>query len=249
MERSKKSQKNSRFSRVNKKHSIWLAITFLVVGFIFAFSYRTLGVKENAYTYQPLALMQEERYRNDLIEQQEKNRLLRDEVQTKTDQLHAKEMKLSQGETSYESLAERARTLRLLLGEVPAEGEGVRVTLHDSAYDPATQNPNDYIVHESHVLSVVNELKIAGAEGIAVNGQRLHANSYIKCTGPVITVDGQTFPEPFIIEAVGEPGTLKAAFELKGGVKDWLKGDNIIVELEERLIELPEVHKEGVDVS
>jgi len=234
---------------MNKKHSIWLAITFLVVGFIFAFSYRTLGVKENAYTYQPLALMQEERYRSELIEQQERNRELREEVQKKTEQLHAEEKKLSQGETSFESLAERARTLRLLLGEVPAEGEGLRITLHDSKYDPASQNPNDYIVHESHVLSVVNELKIAGAEGIAVNGQRLHANSYIKCTGPVITVDGQTFPEPFVIEAVGDAGTLKSAFELKGGVKDWLKGDNIIVEVEERLIELPEVHKEGVEQS
>lgn len=193
--------------------------------------------------------MQEERYRSDLIEQQERNRELREEVQKKTAQLHAEEKKLSKGETSFESLADRARTLRLLLGEVPAKGEGVRITLRDSAYDPMTQNPNDYIVHESHVLNVVNELKIAGAEGVAVNGQRLHANSYIKCTGPVITVDGQTFPEPFVIEAVGHTETLRAAFELKGGVKDWLKGDNIIVEVEERLVELPEVHKEGVDQS
>ena len=34
------------------------------------------------------------------------------------------------------------------------------------------------------------------------------SNSYIKCTGPVITVDGRTFPAPFVIEAIGDMNVL-----------------------------------------
>ena len=74
----------------------------------------------------------------------------------------------------------------MLLGVIPAIGQGVKVTLKDADYDPVEQNPNDYIVHESHILRVVNELRISGAQGLAINGQRITSNSYIKCTGQLL---------------------------------------------------------------
>ena len=69
---------------------------------------------------------------------------------------------------------------------------------------------------------------------IAINGQRLHAQSYISCTGPVITVDGRTFPAPFTIEAVGDPKVMLASVSLGGGVIDQLTSDNIVVTVEEK---------------
>ena len=63
----------------------------------------------------------------------------------------------------------------------------LKLRYDDGEYDPSVANPNDYIVHESHIFKVINELKISGAEAIAINGQRLKANSYISCNGPVIT--------------------------------------------------------------
>ena len=119
-----------------------------------------------------------------------------------------------------------------MLGAIPAVGQGIRVTLKDAEYDPIEQNPNDYIVHESHIFRVINELRIAGAQGLSINGQRITANSYIKCTGPVITVDGRTFPAPFVIEAIGEAEVLSSSLYLKGGVIDGLIRDNIVVTTE-----------------
>lgn len=121
----------------------------------------------------------------------------------------------------------------MLLGVIPAIGQGVKVTLKDADYDPIEQNPNDYIVHESHILRVVNELRISGAQGLAINGQRITSNSYIKCTGPVITIDGRTFPAPFVIEAIGDMDVLSSALYLKGGVIDSLIRDNIVVTTEQ----------------
>lgn len=106
------------------------------------------------------------------------------------------------------------------------------VTLQDAEYDPKSVNPNDYIVHESHVFKVLNELKISGAQAIAINGHRLKANSYIKCNGPVITIDDDQFPAPFVIEAVGDPKVLSAGLTLAGGVYDQLIDDNIIVTID-----------------
>lgn len=224
---------------------ILYAFVFLILGFIFAFSYRTLG-KDSVEFVQSPAFQQEEQYREDLIAQKERNKELADEIKAKQDEIRDFEKSFSENEDNHAVLVEEAKDLRLLIGDIPALGQGVRVTLKDGDYDPVEQNPNEYIVHESHVLRVVNELKISGAQGIAINGQRISANSYIKCTGPVITIDGRTLPAPFVIEAVGDTDVLTAALNLGGGVIDGLVHDNIVVSLEQlKEIKLPALRDEA----
>lgn len=216
-----------------KGRHILFSVVFLVLGFILAFSYRTLGTNKEVDSFISASFIQEEKYREDLIRQKERNKELSDEISMKTEEIRMYERTFSNQEEDHAELVEEARDLRLLLGIIPAVGPGVKIILKDAEYDPVEQNPNDYIVHESHIFKVINELRIAGAQGLAINGQRITANSYIKCTGPVITVDGKTFPEPFIIEAIGEVDVLDKALRLKGGVIDGLERDNIIVSLEQ----------------
>lgn len=220
------------------------AIVFLVLGFIFAFSYRTLG-KDKIDAFKSPNMQQEEQYREELISQKERNKELTDEISAKQNEIRDFEKSFSDNEKNHEGLVDEAKDLRLLLGVIPSVGPGVRITLTDGDYDPVEQNPNDYIVHESHVLQVVNELKISGAQGIAINGQRISSNSYIKCTGPVIKIDGRTFPAPFVIEAVGDTEILSASLNLGGGVIDGLLHDNIVVSLEQlKEIRLPALRTE-----
>lgn len=229
----------------NRGRYILYSFVFLILGFIFAFSYRTLG-KDSGETAESPTFQQEEQYREELIAQKERNKELADEIQTKQEEIRDFEKSFSENEDNHTVLVEEAKDLRLLLGVIPASGPGVRITLKDGDYDPVEQNPNDYIVHESHVLRVVNELKISGAQGIAINGQRISENSYIKCTGPVITIDGRTLPAPFVIEAVGDSDVLSSALNLGGGVVDGLVHDNIVVTLEQlKEIKLPALRDEA----
>lgn len=231
--------------RKRGKH-ILFSLVFLVLGFILAFSYRTVGKTEKLDNYQSSSFLQEEKYREDLIDQKERNKELFDEIAAKQEEIRAYEQSFSMREEDHAGLVEEAKDLRLLLGVIPAAGPGVKVTLKDAEYDPVEQNPNDYIVHESHIFRVINELRIAGAQGLAINGQRITANSYIKCTGPVITVDGRTFPAPFIIEAIGDANVLSSALYLKGGVIDGLVRDNIVVTTElSKDIRLSALRNEG----
>ena len=216
-----------------KGRHILFSVVFLVLGFILAFSYKTLGNDAERESPTSSLLASEEKYREDLIEQQERNRELSDDISVKQEEIQTYERSFSNLEDDHTDLVEEAKDLRLLLGVVPAMGTGIKVTLMDAEYDPTEQNPNDYIVHESHVFRVINELRISGAQGLAINGQRITANSYIKCTGPVITVDGKTFPAPFVIEAIGEADVLEKALHLKGGVIDGLVLDNIVVSTEQ----------------
>lgn len=216
-----------------KGRHILFSVVFLVLGFILAFSYRTLGNNKDTASFISASFVQEEKYREDLIQQKERNKELSDEIALKQEEIRTYERSFSTREKDHAHLVEEAKDLRLLLGVIPAVGPGVKVILKDAEYDPVEQNPNDYIVHESHIFRVINELRISGAQGLAINGQRITANSYIKCTGPVITVDGKTFPAPFIIEAIGEADVLDKALRLKGGVIDGLVRDNIVVTLEQ----------------
>ncbi|QBP41542.1 DUF881 domain-containing protein [Paenisporosarcina antarctica] len=229
----KKLQNKQTRSLVNKR--IIFSLVCLVLGFILAYSYslssskKLSGVSDSSKYFE-----KEESYREDLIHQKERNKELENELVTRQLEVREIEKSLSGSEEQYESLVGEAEDLRLLMGMLPATGEGVKVQLQDAEYNPASVNPNDYIVHESHVFQVLNELKISGAEAITINGQRLHANSYIKCNGPVITVDGQQFPAPFIIEAIGDPSVLVPSLQLTGGVLDQLVNDNIVVTIEKK---------------
>jgi uncharacterized protein YlxW (UPF0749 family) len=59
---------------------------------------------------------------------------------------------------------------------------------------------------------VANGLWAAGAEAIAVNGQRLTALTAIRSAGSAILVDLAPLTGPYVIEAVGDPGPMQTAF-------------------------------------
>ena len=118
-----------------------------------------------------------------------------------------------------------------ITGLTEVTGAGVIVTLTDSKKDISSSlNPSDLIVHDLDVLSVINELKNAGAEAISINDQRLTPNSGIVCGGNIIDINGEKVGAPFIIKAIGLPEQL-AALNRPGGYLAKLKEYPIGVQL------------------
>ena len=79
-----------------------------------------------------------------------------------------------------------------MIGLTEVTGPGVIVTLSDSKTDSSLAlNASDLIVHDADVLSVINELKNAGAEAISINDQRLVPTSSIVCGGNIIEINGE----------------------------------------------------------
>ncbi len=91
------------------------------------------------------------------------------------------------------------------------KGPGVEIMLNDSSKKVENQAETAlYIVHEGYLRKIVNALWNANAEAIAINGQRITTNSEIFCNGNNILINGQVLATPFVIDAVGDPQTLKA---------------------------------------
>ena len=104
-----------------------------------------------------------------------------------------------------------------MIGLTEVTGPGVIVTLSDSKRDASSVlNANSLIVHDGDILSVINELKNAGAEAISINDQRLVPTSSIVCGGNIIQINGEKIGAPFVIKAIGLPEQL-AALERPGG--------------------------------
>lgn len=213
------------------KHVV-LSLVCLVLGFILAFSFslanteqKELGSRTNGQW------KQEETLRDQILEYQQKNNRLQEKLYEKQEKVGNMEKEFSKEKQIYFNLAEDAEKYRMYLGKTKVKGPGVTVTLSDAKYDPEEENANNYIVHEHHVFKVINELYIAGASAVAINGQRLKHDSYILCNGPVIQIDGIEYPAPFKITAIGDPEVLSSAMNITGGVKDQLVNENIIFEM------------------
>jgi len=219
--------------RVKGRHVV-LSFVCLVLGFIISFSYQYAKEEAEQGKITDRQWDKEFEIRGHLNRQQERNRELQQELYEKQEKVREIEEELANEEQEqiYFNLVEDVEKYRMYTGEVKVKGPGVKVTLEDASYAPSGEDVNNYLVHESHLFKVINELLISGAQAISVNGRRLTHNSYLYCDGPVITIDGTQYPAPFTISAIGDPDVLIPALNINGGINDQLVQDNIVVKIE-----------------
>ncbi|QHS22169.1 DUF881 domain-containing protein [Virgibacillus sp. MSP4-1] len=216
--------------KLKGKHVIFSFI-FLVAGFLLALGYKIASEEPKIIRMNDEELQEELEYQEQLNNINQENKELRTELESLRSDIRDFEENLGGQEKQLESYIEERNKLELITGDVPVEGPGISVTLSDAEYIPNEENVNNYIVHDLHVHLVINELLASGANAIAINGQRILGDSYIACTGPVITVDGKQHPAPFVIQAIGDPEVLKASMNLQNGVLDKLVSDHVEVNI------------------
>ncbi|MEO9323946.1 DUF881 domain-containing protein [Nocardioides sp. C4-1] len=100
-----------------------------------------------------------------------------------------------------------SRRLQVSTGFVPVKGEGVRIVV-DQAPDASRSDQ----VKDRDLRLLVNGLFEAGAEAVAINGQRLTATSAIRVSGTAIEVNRIGVAPPFTVEAIGDVRTLQSRF-------------------------------------
>ncbi|TFV53112.1 DUF881 domain-containing protein [Blastococcus sp. TF02A_35] len=115
-----------------------------------------------------------------------------------------------QSETAVEEARQRAESIGILNGTLPARGPGVRVTVQDP----------EGAVPVSVLLDAVQELRGAGAEALQVDGVRVVVSSAITGTPGELRIDGTLLSAPYDIRVVGPTAALEVALNVAGGVVD-----------------------------
>lgn len=215
--------------RKRKNHGV-VAVTlvFVIVGYLLASQLQSVRVntQEDATTAGRLETLQG--LYNQEVEKTES--LERQLAQTK-EELTLYRKQASEGSVEGEALRAELEKMELTAGVVEVTGPGVTVILSDSTATNTTGDEANYLIHDSDLLSVVNELRSAGAEAISLNGERLLATSEIRCTGAVVTVNGRRYAAPYVIFAIGDSGTLYNALTMRNGVVDILSQWHIQVQV------------------
>jgi uncharacterized protein YlxW (UPF0749 family) len=152
----------------------------------------------------------------DLIHQQDQRvRALRGEVRTLRREL-SEASGTGPATAEIEAAAAEVDELAALAGGGGLSGQGVVVTLDDSDLSRSPSgNLNDLVVHEQDIQTVVNALWRAGAEAVAVAGQRLTSASAVRCAGNTLLLHGTVQSPPYEIVAIGDPAALRDS--LAGG--------------------------------
>ena len=139
-------------------------------------------------------------------------------VRTRQDQVSALDNEVSSLDSQVQSFSsapqsgspdEDAFTAR---STSPVSGPGVQITLSDAppGQIPAGATPNDLVIHQQDIEDTMNALWAGGAEAMTVQGVRITNRTVIRCIGNVILVDGTSYSPPYVIQAIGDPDTLRA---------------------------------------
>ena len=211
-----------KISYLLKKYSV---VPYVIIGvaLFFLSMMLTAQVKSMSNTEELLEGKRQTELSEELINLQRKYDDLKEKYDDSTKVVEEYQNNSATNNTLISSMKEQIETLSALSGTTNLKGEGIILTLDDGSLTQSNTVRSDTLVHDSDLITVVNELKAAGAEAISINGQRIIATSAIRCVGPVIQVNYQKVAAPFEIRAIGNAQYLESAMIIKGGVVDLLK--------------------------
>lgn len=175
---------------------------------------------------------EENNLRAEVLKYKEKYDNLYDDLTKEEKKLEEERKKATQNNSALKEEETQINNANKIIGLAEVKGPGVIVTLQDGKKNTdKVLNLNDIIVHDVDVLSVINELKNAGAEAISINDQRIVSTTAISCDGNVISINKEKIGSPFVIKAIGLPESL-AALDRPGGYLKYLRKYDIGATLE-----------------
>lgn len=129
-----------------------------------------------------------------------------------------------------ELLEKELQTSNLIIGKTDVQGEGIVITLSNGQYD-------DEKITALDLLVLINELRLAGAEAISINEERIVNMTDIVDISSHIRINKQRMTSPYVIKAVGNQTYLESGITAKDGYVDQKinEGKSIKVEKEKNI--------------
>jgi uncharacterized protein YlxW (UPF0749 family) len=179
-------------------------VTLLLVGVLLAVAYLQTVADEPSRSKVRSGLVAK------IKEREERTSQLQQRAEGLRDEVARQRAALSGGE------AARLREQAAATGLGRVQGDGVVVRITDAPDNPdavdRSGEPDLGRVYDTDLQGVANALWSGGAEGIAINGQRLTATSTIRAAGRAILVDFQPVLGPYEVSAIG-PDELAGRFQ------------------------------------
>jgi uncharacterized protein YlxW (UPF0749 family) len=193
---------------MQKKSNWWVfSLVFMLLGLVISIQVRSILLinGQKVSVVKKLEQLKTELNSNKLTEER-----LNTEIGEKTKKIdeYLKTTAINNDDTEMKKMIKDLYNARVKAGLTDVRGPGVIITL-DDAKARTDENPLDIIIHDVDIVSIVNILKIAGAQAIAVNGERIISLSEQICAGTTIRINKKRYTVPFTIQAIGDPAQLE----------------------------------------
>ena len=191
----------------NKKRitTALLTAACLILGFIIALQFKSITESDKSNN-QTTTLSD---YQAQIIALSDKVELLESENKDLE-----KKLSLIESGTNEEQIAKLESELseiKRFAGLTRVVGEGVHITVKFADEDkiqPAA----------AAIQMLINEIKAANAEAIAINGERLTAMSEVRVVNNYLVVNGKTYTQPIDISVIGKQSSVNSTLEMPGGI-------------------------------
>lgn len=198
-----------------KKGKLAMEITIGIMAFILMCTmfaqFRT--IKETNIT--SIRTMREEELREQIASWKTKYNEAEKKLAEANAQINEYKEKAFDSQEAKELVDKELAKTNLNLGKTDVEGEGIEIIVKDSV------NTVDY----EDLLKLVNELKLAEAEAISINEERIINLTDIVSASDYIVVNGQRLSSPFVVKAIGNRKYLESALTAKNGYIDKMQRD------------------------
>ncbi|HEY5524426.1 MAG TPA: DUF881 domain-containing protein [Clostridium sp.] len=216
----------------NIKAKIVVFFSTILVGFLIATNYNFQGssssLKLNVKEYQNAI-----ETKNNLIKQVASLRQINSDTKTKVDKYNNSDI---DNVKILEDMKMQVADYGRLTGLNEVRGPGLVITINDGSInkDEDTQSiARQKYLHDADMARVLNEIRYAGAEAIAINKHRVSPLTGVNCDYAFLMFnDDTTGYAPFNVYAIGNPETLKASLVQQGSFLNQLLSRGLSVEVE-----------------
>jgi len=202
--------------------SVTISITTLILVCVIFIQFRTVNETNNAQ----IETMREDELEQAAIEWKEKYEETYEKLEETNNKLKEYQNKIQSNDESKDIIENELDNAKKTYGLTDITGDGIIVTLKDLG---------EQLYTFDDILELINELKVAGAKAISVNGERVVNNTDIIDIGSkYIVINKEKISSPYIIKAIGDSTHLKSALTIKNGYYDLKKKGNYDIDIQEK---------------
>ncbi len=136
------------------------------------------------------------------------------EKKSRLDEYIEKEQSEEEAEKLIKKELEQAN---MYLGKTDVKGEGIKIIVKNID-EEIIRNENIRQIDNEDLLIIVEYLKLAGAEAISINGERItNMTEIVYINNSIIFINQQRILAPYEIKAIGNPTNLESTLLGNGG--------------------------------
>jgi uncharacterized protein YlxW (UPF0749 family) len=177
---------------------VTLGVALLALGFLIAVQLSTQGARVRYASSE----------RPPLLDTANELRLAQDQLKARIVALRAQIGEAERGATGNSELVQqldaKLTEARLSVGLIELQGSGLVIKLDDSARPvPPGEAAADYLASASDVRDLLDEMWLAGAEAVSINGERVVATTALTDIGSSVLVNSSYLQPPYVLSAIG----------------------------------------------